>query len=371
MTLATLARPEPRSPAPERAFAPEAAPAPAAAPSLAEALRQVRADLAAACAPRLLGDRAAGPPPPDAVRLVAPGRRARLKLRGRIGPRRTGGPAATAGQLVYAVGDLHGRYDLFLDLMARLSADSAARAAGRAPVLVLLGDYVDRGPDSARVLEALVWLGQATDWWVVALKGNHEQALLRFLDEPELGVPWLRFGGGATLRSYGVEPPRAEEGTCGLVRARDELMAAMPAAHLRRLQTLELAATVGDYAFVHAGVAPGVALEAQQEADLLWIRDEFLGTDRAGGALPSGQVVVHGHTRTGVRPQLEPHRIGLDTGAYETGVLTAARLDGAEVAVLQEGAAPEPEPAPEPPPPAPRPWTPVSRPTDFTRGLGY
>jgi serine/threonine protein phosphatase 1 len=242
-----------------------------ARPTLAETLRETRAEVAAA-APRPGPATAAPAPADDPVRLVAPAgpgglRGAARALRRRRTLRRpalhgAGGAVTTAGQLVYAVGDIHGRYDLLLELLARLAQDAGVHAAGRAPVLVLLGDYVDRGPDSARVVEALVALAQAPGWRLVALKGNHEQAMLRFIDQPHLGGPWLRFGGEATLSSYGVAPPGAE--TADLVRARDELLAAMPAAHLHALLSLPLAATVGDYAFVHAGVAPGVPLEDQQ-----------------------------------------------------------------------------------------------------------
>ncbi|HEY8617692.1 metallophosphoesterase family protein [Phenylobacterium sp.] len=359
----------------------------AATADLPHALAHVRADLAAACGPPRPAHLPPLAPSGEAVRTLTPGQRpARNAVRRRIPARRPHTAATTAGQLVYAVGDVHGRYDLFVELVERLAADAAANALGRQPVLVLLGDYVDRGPDSALVLEALVQLPRAADWRVVALKGNHEQALLRFVAEPQLSAQWLGFGGAATLASYGVAPPAEAEGTAGLVRARDELLAAMPAAHLHRLQTLETLAVVGDYAFVHAGVAPGVPLEDQHENDLLWIRDEFLGkgaggkggagTPPAAGFTPTGHVIVHGHTWTGPRVALTPQRIGLDTGAYETGVLSAVRLDGAAVAVLQVGAVPLPEPEPAPAAPAePAPviggWTPVARPTDFTRGLGY
>ncbi|MCR5880606.1 metallophosphoesterase [Phenylobacterium sp. J367] len=373
----------PRSP-PVQGHAPTLRRMPGAPTDLPTALRRVRADLAEACGPR-----PSVPAPrhtPAQVEILTPG--ARAPRRRRAARRRPDAPADTAGQLVYAVGDVHGRYDLLLELLARLSADSAGQAAGRQPVLVLLGDYIDRGPDSARVLEALVTLEAPETpetgggWRVVALKGNHEQALLRFLDAPQAGGAWLRFGGAATLAAYGVAPPAADATAAELVRARRDLLAAMPASHLRRLQTLDLMAVVGDYAFVHAGVAPGVALEDQREADLLWIREEFLEAERggagrggpgqagagpSGGFTPSGHVIVHGHTWTGPRVARTPHRIGLDTGAHETGVLSAVRLAGTAVEVLQVGAVPLPEPACDPPAAsaagAPAAWRP-GRPAD-------
>ena len=223
------------------------------------------------------------------------------------GPQPT--PARTDGELVYAIGDVHGCYELMKDVLAGLAADYAERARGRRPILIFLGDYVDRGPQSAKVMEALVWLKRRGDLEIHFLKGNHEQALLGFLDEPERGGPWLEFGGAETLASYGVTPPKTDDGPEVYVRARDE---------------------VGDYAFVHAGVRPGVPLEGQEENDLLWIRRGFV--DQPG---PFGKTIVHGHTWLSEQPQVTEHRLGLDTGAYATGVLTAARLEDGEVEILQ------------------------------------
>ncbi|WP_374469501.1 metallophosphoesterase family protein [Phenylobacterium sp.] len=234
---------------------------------------------------------------------------------------------ATEGELVYAIGDVHGCYEAMKALLARIAADSAEHARGRRPILVFLGDYVDRGPDSARVLEALLWLRRRPDLEVRLLKGNHEQAMLAFLERPQDGGGWLRFGGVETLAAYGVAAP---SDPAGYGPARDELLERMPASHLWLLQRLELMLAVGDYAFVHAGVRPGAALAAQTEDDLLWIRQAFL---EAPG--PHEKVIVHGHTWLDERPQLHDHRIGVDTGVYATGVLTAVRLDGDERAVLQ------------------------------------
>jgi serine/threonine protein phosphatase 1 len=238
--------------------------------------------------------------------------------------------AGVAGELVYAIGDIHGRYDLMKELLLQVAFDYAARARGRRPILIFCGDYVDRGPHSAKVLEALAWLRRRGEVDLHLLKGNHEQALLAFIDDPDSGPPWLQFGGAETLASYGVLPPAAGEGFEGLARARDELLEHMPAAHLRLLQSLELMVQVGDYAFVHAGIQPGAPLHAQQERDLLWIRQGFI--DAAG---PFEKVIVHGHTWTSDRPTVEAHRIGLDTGAFATGVLTAVRFEDGELAVFQ------------------------------------
>lgn len=238
--------------------------------------------------------------------------------------------SGTDGRLIYAIGDVHGCYDLLRDLLAVLSRDRAQRADRRRPMLVFLGDYVDRGLQSARVVEALVWLLRRPDLEVRLLKGNHEQALLDFLDAPERASPWLSFGGAETLAAYGVAPPRSNDRPAEFVRARDELLDRMPAAHLRLLQGLELMVLAGDYAFVHAGVRPGAPLARQDETDLLWIRKGFLDASSA-----FERVIVHGHTWEGEAPQITAHRIGLDTGAYATGVLSALRLSDGEREVLQ------------------------------------
>ncbi len=248
------------------------------------------------------------------------------------------GAADTAGELVYAIGDIHGRYDLLKVLLSTLESDFRSRSGGRAPVLIFCGDYVDRGPESAAVIEALIWLQQRPDMNVRLLKGNHEQAFLKFLDDPAEGRGWFEFGGLETLAAYGVDAPRPDEDGEGLLRARDSLLAKLPASHLRLLENLELMVVVGDYAFVHAGIRPGKSLANQQERDLLWIGEEF--TEAQG---PFEKVIVHGHSWRGDKAEVLGHRVGLDTGAYATGVLTAVRLDGDEVTVLsarQPGAAP-------------------------------
>jgi serine/threonine protein phosphatase 1 len=256
---------------------------------------------------------------------------------GAVAPARSG-PAArsrgTDGQLVYAVGDVHGCYDLLKSALAQIAEDAAIEAKGRTPVLVLLGDYIDRGPDSAKVLQALVWLRRRGEFALRLLKGNHEQALLGFLEEPEKGGPWLDFGGVQTLASYGVAAPDADAGGTAWRETRDALLDQMPASHLQLLGDLELMAMVGDYAFVHAGVRPDRLLAEQTEADLLWIRRGFV--DAPG---PFERLIVHGHTWVSAEPQILPHRLGLDTGAYATGVLTGVRLDGATAQLFQARAA--------------------------------
>ena len=231
-------------------------------------------------------------------------------------------PPGTAGQLVYAVGDIHGCYQQLRELLRLIVEDAQAQAGGRCPVLVFVGDYVDRGPASADVLDALCWLRRNLSWAVHFLRGNHEQMMLHWLNDPIVAAAWITFGGDATLSSYGVKAPEAEAPEAELLRARDDLAERMPASHLRFLNGLDSLITIGDHAFVHAGLRPGTPLAEQKEADLLWIRRGFVDNETA-----HEKIVVHGHSWLDEHPQSLSNRIGIDTGVYATGVLTAVRLD--------------------------------------------
>jgi serine/threonine protein phosphatase 1 len=233
-------------------------------------------------------------------------------------------PRAPAGERVYAVGDLHGRADL-LDAMHRLILeDAAARPAARQSV-VYLGDYVDRGLDSPQVIDRL--LDQPLPGFAsVHLLGNHEDTMLRFHDgELAVAASWLHYGGQETLRSYGIEIGRGTS----LETLRQRLVHALPARHLAFLRGLRLQHRAGDYVFVHAGIRPGLALERQRRDDLLWIREPFLGS-----TADHGVTVVHGHTISD-QPERHGQRIGIDTGAYATGRLTALVVEGEEQRFLQ------------------------------------
>jgi serine/threonine protein phosphatase 1 len=235
---------------------------------------------------------------------------------------------STGGRLVYAVGDVHGRLDVLQPLVMELARDCARTAAPERPILIFLGDYVDRGPASAGVIEFILRLMDESLFEIRALKGNHEEAILTFLEDPAFGDAWMKHGGAQTLASYGVRPPQRNE-LDGWTEARDALVQALPPAHAEFLLGLELMTTVGDYAFVHAGVRPGAPLHKQADRDLLWIRHEFL--ESAG---PFDKVIVHGHTPSEA-PQITPWRLGIDTGAYATGVLTAVRLDDLGARMIQ------------------------------------
>lgn len=227
------------------------------------------------------------------------------------------------GVVVWAVGDIHGRADLLGTLVGRLAAE-AARAPDTRHVLIYLGDHVDRGLRSRDVID-MVRVGPPVGFEQVCLRGNHEQAMLDFLDGLSDGTDWLRYGGLETLLSYGVSVkglPTSREASDAL---RVALAAAVPEAHIAFLRSTVLYHVEDDYLFVHAGVRDGIALRDQVSDDLLWIRDEFLSRrDRY-----EGRVVVHGHTVTD-RPHDRPHRIGIDTGAFASGRLTAVALSGAD-----------------------------------------
>jgi serine/threonine protein phosphatase 1 len=231
-------------------------------------------------------------------------------------------PAIPAGHRVYAIGDVHGRADL-LDRLVALIEDDARPEPGRQDHLVFLGDYVDRGLDSHGVVERLANADQDR-FGTIFLKGNHEDALLRFLEDPGIGPMWLQFGGQATLYSYGVRRPDGLTEADFLAHAQAELRRRIPPRHLAFLQDLHLQVTIGDYLFVHAGVRPGVPLDRQSEEDLMWIRDEFLHSPAR-----HGKMVVHGHSIS-EEPDVKANRIGIDTGAFATGRLTCLVLEGTE-----------------------------------------
>jgi serine/threonine protein phosphatase 1 len=232
------------------------------------------------------------------------------------------------------VGDIHGRLDLLEPLLKQIRADAASFSGDGKPLIVFLGDYIDRGTASKGVIDALLALKLDDGFDLAFLKGNHEEALVTFLDDPKIGPSWYKHGGGQTLVSYGVNPPALMLDDSQWEVTQEAFAKALTRDHLDFYQNLELTVTVGDYLFVHAGVRPGVALEAQDEKDLLWIRDDFIRSRRPS----ADKVVVHGHTPE-EGPYLGEHRIGVDTGAYATGVLTAVRIEGDELTVFQASGA--------------------------------
>lgn len=224
---------------------------------------------------------------------------------------------------IAAVGDVHGRIDLLRRVVERL--DEFAQDHSKRLVEVYLGDYVDRGTDSRDVLDFLVDRSALEDREVVCLAGNHEQMLLRALDNDEDFIRWLSFGGDWTLLSYGISPMDAKKSP---KQARENFRAALPPAHLDFMRGLRPIYLHDNFVFVHAGIRPGISIEAQRPSDLLSIRMPFLDS-----ALDSGFVVVHGHTPA-VEPVFLPNRIGIDTGAYCTGTLTCLTIASEGVATF-------------------------------------
>lgn len=221
------------------------------------------------------------------------------------------------GERIYAIGDIHGRRDLFDALIAKIDADEATRVPADTTI-VLLGDLVDRGPDSAGVLDAAIAL--AAQRRVRTLCGNHEEMFLKSLESEKVLREFLRFGGKETALSYRIEPAEYAELTFEQLRLR--LREVVPPAHLEFLRGLEDWIVIGDYLFVHAGIKPGVEIEEQSVQDLRWIREPFLSAEA-----PTRQCVVHGHTIYEA-PVEKAGRIGIDTGAYQSGVLTALGFEG-------------------------------------------
>lgn len=240
------------------------------------------------------------------------------------------GPAGLPGGLrVYSIGDIHGRVDLLAELHDRINADAVNYEGVKR--VVYLGDAIDRGEESRQVIEHLL-SEPLPGFEAVYLMGNHEFAALTFMDDPESIAGWLTWGGREMLYSYGIKcglSPSPEE----LNRLSGELKMTMPPEHVALLENGELSHRAGGYYFVHAGIRPGVPLEDQRFEDQLYIREPFISSTRNHGA-----VIVHGHTIS-EQVQFLPNRIGIDTGAYYTGVLSCLVLEGEEQRLIQTGAA--------------------------------
>ena len=245
-------------------------------------------------------------------------------------PRRQSGPAGARGWRAYGVGDIHGRLDLLEELLDKIHDDIARRPA-RKVLLIFVGDLIDRGPSSAQVVERLRTY-EHPGVRTMFLLGNHEEVLLRILGgEADLITKWRWFGGAECLESYGVEKRKladlSDEDALEVVRK------AIPRSHKEFLESFDDSCRFGDYLFVHAGIKPGVELDQQKQSDLRWIREQFLFDET-----DHGFVVVHGHT---ISPEVEmrPNRIGIDTGAYRSGILTALAIEGSQTWLLDTRAA--------------------------------
>lgn len=236
------------------------------------------------------------------------------KLFGKFGKNKKA--AGPEGSRIYAIGDIHGCRRELDSLLEKIFDEDTGSAELR---LVFLGDYVDRGPNSAGVLDRLIAL-KAERPNTIFLKGNHELAMLNFIASPEDMPEWLDWGGEDTIKSYGVSDVLGR----AVLEIGLELREKMPASHIRFLADLPLHFTAGDYLFVHAGLRPGVALEAQVESDLLWIRQEF---HQAPASTRPKQTIIHGHHPI-KKPTDYGWRVNVDSGACWSGVLSAVVIEG-------------------------------------------
>lgn len=233
------------------------------------------------------------------------------------------------GRRLYAIGDVHGHLDLLDGLLALIRADGIARGGPKSEI-IFLGDLINRGPKSAQVIDRLM-VFQADQPQTRFLLGNHEEVFLKALSGDERALRFFdRMGGKQTILSYGITKEAYEAAEYAELAVM--LQAAVPSAHRDFLASFENLIVEGSYVFAHAGIRPGVPLEEQQPGDLRWIRDEFLCASRA---LAPGMVIVHGHTIFEDITE-QPGRIGLDTGAYRSGVLSAMGFEGSDRWILQK-----------------------------------
>ncbi len=228
---------------------------------------------------------------------------------------------------LYAIGDVHGCDAMLAEVHDRIARDLIDRPVADHRI-IHVGDYTDRGPDSAAVIARLARM-TADNARVICLKGNHDALFAGFLADPEgQGPNWLANNAEATFRSYGVSLNRSLWGAVDYDDLAERLAAALPPGHRAFLNGLDLTARFGDYLFVHAGIRPGVPLDRQDPDDLIWIRDDFLWDGR-----DHGFVVVHGHTPVD-EPEVMPNRIDIDTGAVYGGTLTCLALEGTDYRFL-------------------------------------
>jgi serine/threonine protein phosphatase 1 len=228
------------------------------------------------------------------------------------------------GLRVYAIGDVHG-YAGALDAMHWAIAEDLSRDPPADWRIVHIGDFVDRGPDSRGVIDMLV-ATQAKDDRVLTLRGNHDHGFVDFLERPDHTGLFACYGGVETARSYGIDADMTTQSGARLAAAALERV--LPISHRRFLEALPLTVTFGDYFFCHAGIRPGVALEAQSRDDLIWIRDAFLNFEH-----PHPKVIVHGHTPV-EQVDIRANRINVDTGIHKYGNLSAVVLDADTQRVL-------------------------------------
>jgi serine/threonine protein phosphatase 1 len=259
---------------------------------------------------------------------------------------RLGGPPASAfprvvletePAAIYAIGDVHGCFDLLLAMESMIAVDAAEIEGER--LIVMLGDVMDRGDRSAQVLDHLLE-PPPSGLRRRCLMGNHEAMMLDFLRRPSPNAAWLEFGGRETLLSYGVPLEALMHGRFGAREARKIVDSYIPADHVAYLEALPVMIETPAAVLVHAGIRPGIELDEQSDYDLIGYRDNFEATYE-----DVGRVVVHGHSIREA-PLVTAGRIAIDTGAYFTGKLSAVRLVPGAVPVILTSGSPSPQPSP-------------------------
>jgi serine/threonine protein phosphatase 1 len=247
-------------------------------------------------------------------------------------------PELPAGERVYAIGDIHGCNTLLIDLLAQIDADDAARPPAQTTI-IFLGDLMDRGPDSAGVINTAMAYrdsAEAAGKSVRFLMGNHEEMYLESVSGSASALRYfLKYGGKETVLSYGMTPEDYD--ALSFDELAETLLTLVPREHADFVRDFEECIIIGDYAFVHAGVRPGVAMEDQKPKDMRWIREQFLESHAA-----HDKMIVFGHTIFD-DVDMADNRIGIDTGAYRTGILSAIALEGSDRWVLQAKGAAHPE----------------------------
>lgn len=232
-------------------------------------------------------------------------------------------PKVPDNKCVYAIGDIHGRCDLLSKINDLIAKDIEQKNYRNMDVIIVyLGDYIDRGSSSKEVIETLISFNN--DITTVFLAGNHEKALLDFLEHPENSEMWLTYGGCDTLKSYGVANLPDPNDKSHAKLASLEFKSLLPNSHLQFFKSLQNCYICGDYYFVHAGINPESSLSQQLVQDLLWIREPFLSSE-----VEFEKFIIHGHTIT-TEPELKNNRINIDTGAYKTDCLTCIALRGTQ-----------------------------------------
>lgn len=229
-------------------------------------------------------------------------------------------------QRLYCVGDIHGRDDLLINIHGQIAEDLQSYQDDI--TIVYVGDYIDRGMNSRQVLDRLVTKHFLSEYSVF-LRGNHEQVLLNFLEDDRVGPTWLTFGGHATLTSYGVALAKIPTKRQDYIEIQQGLRENLPDAHLQFLRETLFCYQAGTYFFAHAGINPKYSIDRQNTDDLMWVREKFTSSKNN-----FDKIIVHGHSITD-QAEFKTNRIGIDTGAYASGVLTCLVLEGKEQRLLQ------------------------------------